>query len=238
MTEKFRIPDMAVKYILYQRTEYIALQKTLLFRALRKLVPSFNYNRMVVAEAMLRKSKIKDMYLDDMEKEYLSIKQYLPEKCTDILDIGCGVAGIDIFLNEHYRNREIDFYLLDKTQIDEGVYYLFEEKGSFYNSLSVAKELLTNKGVHADRVHLLEATENNEIILDGKVDLALSLISWGFHYPVSIYLKKVYELLNNDGRLILDVRKDTTGLELIAEIFGSYKVILEKRKLTRICATK
>ena len=76
------------------------------------------------------------MYLSDMETEYSSIQNFSPKECSSILDIGCGVAGIDIFLNQHYLHQKVDFFLLDKTQIYRNVYCMFEENGVFYNSLN------------------------------------------------------------------------------------------------------
>jgi len=238
MSNRYEIPNSATKYILFQRTGHQTFTKTLLYRGFRKLIPSFNYNCIVELEAKLRNKKVKWMYLIDMEREYSSIKKFLPDNCSRILDVGCGVAGIDLFLNQHYLNREIEFYLLDKTQIEENVYYMYEEKGAFYNSLGIAREILVNNGIDINKVHLIEATENNSIEIEKGVDLVISLISWGFHYPVSIYLEKVYDLLNGDGTLILDVRKNTDGLNLLSQRFGGYRVIIERGKYIRVCATK
>lgn len=238
MEYKYEIPDSATKYILFQRTRCITLTNILLFKVLRKLVPSFNYNRMVEFEAKLRSTKIKAMYLTVMESEYLSIKESLPDNCSRVLDIGCGVAGIDLFLNQHYLNSELEFFLLDKNRIEDNVYYDYEAKGAFYNSLGIAREILVNNGMDKNKVHLIEATTNNSIEIDEGIDLVLSLVSWGFHYPVSIYLDKVYDLLNEEGTLILDIRKNTDGLELLTQRFGGYRVILETSIYFRVCATK
>jgi SAM-dependent methyltransferase len=238
MKNRYEIPDSATKYILFQRTEYLALAKTRTFRAFQKLLPLLNYNQIVELEARLRSRKVKEMYLIDMEAEYSSIKKFLPDNCSRILDIGCGVAGIDLFLNQHYLNGRVDFYLLDKSRVEKNVYYMYQSKGAFYNSLRVAREILMNNGIDANQIHLLEAKENNSIDMDKSVDLVLSLISWGFHYPVSIYLDQVYDLLNETGTLILDIRRSTDGLDLLTQKFGEYRVILETRKHTRVCATK
>lgn len=238
MVGKYRIPDSAAKYILFQRTAYLTFTNSLLFRVIRKLIPAFDYNCMVELEAKLNTKKVISMYLADMEREYLSIKGALPDSCSRVLDIGCGIAGIDIFLNQHYSNGSVDFFLLDKSDIEESLYYMYEDKAAFYNSLSLAKETLVNNGVEENNVHLIEATEKNDIEIEKGVDIVLSLISWGFHYPVSVYLEKVYSLLDEGGILILDVRKNTDGLELLASKFGQYIGILETSKYLRICATK
>jgi len=236
--KKYKAPTSAAKFILFQRTGYITLTRGILFKVLRKILPFVTYNFTVKLEAIIRPKKIIDMYFSDMKREYESLQGFLPDNCSKILDIGCGIAGIDVYINEHYSSQSIEYYLLDKSEVEESVYYMFEDKGSFYNSLDLAKATLVNNGIYEDNVHLIEATENNDINIDENVDLVLSLISWGFHYPVNTYLDKVYDILNRKGVLILDVRKGTDGLDLITKKFGEYRKVLETDKYIRICAIK
>lgn len=236
--KNYKAPSSAAKFILFQRTAYIKLAKGTLFKILRKILPFATYNFMVELDARIRPKQIIDLYFSDMEKEFESLKDYLPIDCSKVLDIGCGIAGIDVLLNKHYSPKSIEFYLLDKTSLDQDVYYMFEDKGSFYNSLELAKTTLVDNGVSEKSVHTVEATENNDININTDVDFAISLISWGFHYPVSTYLDKVYTLLNKKGVLILDIRKGTEGLDLITKTFGGYRKILETSKYVRICAMK
>ena len=115
---------------------------------------------------------------------------------------------------------------------------MFNNKGSFYNSLETSKATLVNNGISENNVHLIEATADNKINIVENADLILSLISWGFHYSVNTYLDQVYDLLNKDGALIIDIRKNTEGLDLITKKFGNYRKILETNTYTRICVLK
>lgn len=238
MARQYTIPNEAVPYILFQRTDYLKLTYSLLFRACGKLLPAFTYNRRVALEARLRARSIKRLYLADMHDEYQSIKDYLPETCSNILDIGCGMAGIDLLLQRHYSATSLDLFLLDKSEVNDNVYYMYEARGSFYNSLSVATDLLIRNGIERDRVHTIEATDDNRIEIDRSLDLVISMISWGFHYPVETYLERVHALLRPGGTLILDVRKQTVGLDLIAQAFGGHTVLVETDKYQRVCAIK
>lgn len=232
------IPSKAVPYILYQRTSYITLTHTLLYRALRRVSPVSLYKPTVYLESLLHGNKIKQLYLQDMEREYETIKKYLPSECSSILDIGCGLAGIDIFLGKHFSGRPVDFYLLDKSKIENEVYYLFKESGAFYNSLQLAEQILLESGIEKEKIHLVEATVNNDINITKQVDLIISLISWGFHYPVHTYLEKAYEKLSPSGTLILDVRKDTSGLDEVKAKFAYVEKIAETSTKIRILAKK
>jgi SAM-dependent methyltransferase len=230
------IPDNAVRYILLQRTHYIKLQRNFIIKLIKKLLPSkYNYSTLIDLEILIRKSAIINDYTADMEAEYSDIKNYLPLKAKNILDIGCGIGGINVFLSKHYNSAETTFYCLDKTQIDN-IYYGYKEKAAFYNSLDVAREFLSLNGIK--KIYTLSANDNNTIEIKEKFDLILSLISWGFHYPVETYLDQAYARLPDGGHMIIDIRKNTTGLDKIKSVFSDTKVISETDKKTRILAIK
>ena len=232
-----KVPDDAVTYILFQRTSSLRFTNTRAYRVLDKVLPFSIYDHVVRVEGHIRKNDIKSMYDRRMREEYDTIKNYLPKTCSTVLDIGCGVAGIDVFINEHFQERS-DFYLLDRTHIENNVYYMFSSKGAFYNSLPVAKQLLIQNGISEENIHLLEAREDNDIRVDKKINLVISLISWGFHYPLSTYLDRVYTLLEKTGSLILDVRKGTGGFDELKQKFSTVDVIADRNKFYRTLAIK
>lgn len=234
------IPDIAVKYILFQRTEYLIYQNTWWLNKIIIRIPFLTYNMMVLFEAWLFRKRLKRLFSKDMMQEYNTIKGSLPENPEAILDIGCGVAGIDGMLNYHYKEKKIDvkFYLLDRTELKHNIYYGFKDKPSFYNSLSIAESLLVNNGVKPENIYKQEATPDNEINFSVKFDMIISLISWGFHYPISIYLDKAYELLKPGGVLIIDARKNSGIEETLKNKFGNIKIVAERQKRVRIVAYK
>jgi len=233
-----QISNEAVIYIMFQRTSYSRLTNSFIYRVFNKIFPFSFYNNLVKYEANTNPSRIKALYENDMRREYLSIVKYLPKSCSTILDIGCGLAGIDIFFHRHYQDKSPVFYLLDKTYTEGNVYYGFKSKGAFYNSLKMAQTMLINNGLSFKNIHTLEANKNNDINIDCKIDLVISLISWGFHYPVDIYLDRVYNLLNNSGLIILDTRKKTNGIETLKKKFKKVFIIMEKEKYQRVLAIK
>ena len=233
------IPDKAIKYILFQRTSYLKFTHNWFYRKLKNLSPIFLYNTFVNAEAYFRRDVIKRLYSEDMSSEYETIKDHLPQTCENILDIGCGMAGIDIFLFQHYQSdTNIDYFLFDKTEINQKVFYGYKEKSAFYNSLILAKSFLRLNGIDEAKIHLFKVPSNNQISIDCSFDLVISLISWGFHYPLSQYLDNVYELLNKNGTLILDLRKKTEDKTILQDRFSSVKQIAEGQKYHRMLATK
>jgi 2-polyprenyl-3-methyl-5-hydroxy-6-metoxy-1,4-benzoquinol methylase len=74
------------------------------------------------------KSNFEKRYFKEINYHWETIK----EKCQSInsvLDIGCGIGGIDYFIAKNNTNCQIN--LLDKTKIENEVYYGFKEKGAF-----------------------------------------------------------------------------------------------------------
>ena len=235
-----KIPRGAGEYILFQRTSYLYMARAsnLFIKLLYKLfLRIFSFNQYVELEAALFQSRIARLFTQDMNKEFLTLKDSLPSHVGKILDIGCGVAGIDVLLYHHYGGKA-DIYLLDKSVLDKNVFYYFEETGSFYNSLSLAKQLLVLNGVSQEKIYTQEATDENQVLFGENFDLVISLISWGFHYPVSTYLNVVYEKMRSGGILILDVRKDTDGEELLKKKFGTTSTLLDEEKYKRLLVVK
>ncbi len=234
MKEQLEVVDEAVPYILLQRTE---TQSKL--RKLRYILPKGRqiYNKVYNGflyrlEAQLRGDEVKEEYLDKLEEEYRWLKPYLPENPDRLLDIGCGVGGLELFLSEHYEEVKPEYYLLDKTEVSEQVYYQFEDKGAYYNSLQVANEMLKENEVDEGRIRLLEV-EQTEVKDLPPVDLCFSFLSWAFHYPLSTYLDEVLQILKPEGRLILDFRRETGERAECSRCFEEEEVIKKTDKYTR-----
>ncbi len=243
------VPKEATKYVIFQRTQYLFFRRNSIVQKIVKLLPKriaysleslfSNFNLIVSIEAFFTHKTVEKMLSNEMNAEYESMKNYLPKNVHSILDIGCGVGGIDVLLFKHYQNLNPKIYLLDKTEMPSKVYYSFKPKGCYYNSLPLSRKLLEQNKVPKDKIFTEEARDNH-IDFDAKFDLVISLISWGFHYPVSTYLDQVYDKLNAGGALIIDVRKvhGSNGLNEIKQKFGNYKIIYESSKNTRIVAMK
>lgn len=168
------------------------------------------------ALAVLQRSAIRRLdlaYSQLIDYDMALIRPYLPKEAKRILDIGSGIAAIDVRLHQVYPAAH--FYLLDRTGFN--VKFGLETEQVFYNSQSVARDLLVSNGVPAAQIHLLEATPSYEIGVD-KVDLALSLFSWGWHYPLGAYAEAIKGAMAAGGILVVDVR-NWEGQELLEVAF-------------------
>ena len=226
MNKKIKIPFSAIKYILYQRTNIITHENWLSYNILKELNILPNYHKWILIESLINSNRIKNNYHDILIEEFTSIKDLLPNNATNILDIGAGLGGIDIFISEYYKHS-LNVYLFDKTILNKGISYNYNTRSPFYSSLLLAKNILRNNGLSSDRIFTKEISKNESINLMVNFDIIISLLSWGFHYPVDVYIDEVYNLLINGGILILDIRKDTDGMKILMNTFNNSPTIIK-----------
>lgn len=128
-------------------------------------------------------------FADSLAEDYLQLLPFLPERAETLLDIGCGMAGIDVLLARHYPGAQL--WLLDGDG-DEPRSGWNASLGAF-SSRAAADALLAANGLRAAR--WLDVGTSEAL----RADLVVSLASWGYHYPLSAY--------RVSGYCIADLRK-------------------------------
>ena len=247
------LPKDAVKYVLFQRTQHLLFRRSSFFQKVKATLPVragyalesfFSYHHLPVAlEALFTRRTVAGLFADELSVEYEQMKNYLPISASAILDVGAGIGGIDLFLAKHYAPVWPTVHLLDRTEMPKKVYYNFRQEGCYYNSLAESKKFLVSNGVPKEKVVLHEVPASGGASFPADLDLIVSLISWGFHYPVSTYLVQAYQALRAGGILIIDVRKTAPGVDGAAEIraqFGAdnVRVVHETSGAVRLAARK
>lgn len=233
-TQLFVVPRKAILYILLQRTAY---QTKTLSRLLRR-VPGFISLAYAWMEASLNRNSITEKYIKGIWSDFETIRPGLPQRCGSILDIGCGVAGINALLSQHYSNDQPDIFLSDFHAIDARIHYGFHELPAAYNSLDVSRQLLTANGVPYGKIHNVSPLSLEKEVSKGSIDLVLSILAWGFHFPIETYLPVVHHAMTDQGRLILDIRHDTEGIESLEKFFQIERLLVKTDKYTRIAVRK
>lgn len=164
-------------------------------------------------------------YGRELSATFDTFRDHLPESADRILDIGSGMAGIDVFLGKHYPSATI--HLLDKSGVSPKINAGFNaqaEDFAHYNDFGAAIDLLRGNGVENDIVcHDM----NRDPFPDQVFDVVVSLLSWGFHYPIQTYAPRCR------GIMVVDVRKGTGGETRLAE-YGCLKVVHEAKKYRRV----
>jgi len=203
---KLNISNNAIKYIQLQRTDH--------------KVPGM----------------IADAYSKDIEDDFNIIKEYLPEKATNVLDIGCGIGGIDVLLYHYFvaQNTNPHMWMLDKSEFPTQMRYGWGETTPFYNSLDLTYATLLANDVPSKNIHCVEANLNFTIDIPTNVEMTLvtSFLSWGFHYPVESYIKNVMKILTKRGRVIIDLRYES-DVNVLKLYFKNVEIIIQKGKAYR-----
>ena len=159
------------------------------------------------------------------EKEYETIKDFLPKNVSNILDIGCGLGIINIFLNKNY-NHNAQFFLIDKDRVDIKIKYGFSENYESYNSLNETKNILLANGLIDEQIILKNADKDIDINL--KIDFILSLKSMAFHYPLENYLELFSKICSKNTEFIFDISTERYKISDIEKFFEKTNVIYEE----------
>ncbi len=235
MNDDIKIPSAASLYILLQRTSY---QSKMLGRLLRRVPGPFSLFFAKV-EAALRRNRIATRFTRGIRRDYSCIAPFLPDAANAILDIGCGLAAIDILLSRHYSpNGPVHLYLADFEETSSHIEYGFGPQHAHYNSLAIANELLLRNEVPASTIHFVAPHEIEKIEPLPRFQLVISTLAWGFHFPVEAYVQVVSNALDKNGRLILDLRVGTDGIQQLHKYFPVVDVIEESETRQRVIARK
>ena len=144
---------------------------------------------------------------------------------------------MDLCLYEYYgRSDGIHFYLFDKTEFAEELFFGFQDNAAFYNDLELTRKLFVDYGIPSSKLTTIEA-ENNNLLGLKDIDLVISTIAWGFHFPVSTYLEEVVNLMGENSLLIMDLRSGTGGFEDLSKHFH-IRTIESGLKSTRVSCRK
>jgi SAM-dependent methyltransferase len=174
---------------------------------------------------------LKKAYKDSLAEDYWLLLPFLPVHCNSVLDIGCGMAGIDLFLYIHYR-KQVHLQLMDGSG-DSEVKFGFNPELKAYNHLGITKKLLLANQVEEKHIHFHPIDPDLTI----PCDLIVSLLSWGFHYPAKTYCKLAKRSLRRGGKLVLDIRKGTNYDCLKDNFIFQQKIYEREGKVERLVFT-
>lgn len=145
-----------------------------------------------------------------------------------IADIGCGYAFADLLL---FRRYGADIVLID-IETSDARHFGLEAEGAGYSSLAKARAFLQANGVPADKITLLNP-RTADVLAIAPVDLCISLISCGYHYPASTYEAFFRRCVASGGGVVLDVRKKSGGINVLKAI-GAAEVLKKHDKHSQI----
>ena len=171
-------------------------------------------------------------------KEFETFKKYLPNSVENIMDIGCGLGIINIYLNEFFEKKPV-FFLLDKNKVDRKITYGFSSNYESYNDLNETKNILLENNIDTSCMYLFDVEK--QFVITKKMDLVISLKSMGYHYPINTYIELLRNCCTKDTVFIFDIGDNQYDENYLKKIFDDVKIIYEEKTnniLRRLCCKK
>jgi len=166
--------------------------------------------------------------IDDMfAKIAPTIARFAPRR---LADLGCGQAFIDLFI---FRRFGCELVLIDIEQT-ESLHFGFKPQGAGYADLANARAFLVANGVPERAITTLNPRHQPLADL-APVDLAISLISCGFHYPVATY--DSFFATQVRKAILLDCRNGTDAAASLAR-YGTVEAVGREKKHERLLCVK
>lgn len=144
---------------------------------------------------------------------YNEIDKFISPETIKWLDIGAGLGLINILIYQKYQPNIDDckIYLLDRSVIEYDkrmISFGKKDDFAFYNNFDLSREILELNGIPSNCLYYITPDQFNlDHIKNIKFDLIMSRCSWCYHYPFNTYSNMVYNLLDDDGIILVDCRK-------------------------------
>ena len=167
--------------------------------------------------------------------EFENLRPVLDQIGTNsIADIGCGYGLFDMFMAATYNSKIL---LIDLENNDKRNFG-FSEEGAAYSNLSTAVNFLKANDVDPRSIKKMNP-EKEDILSAEPVDLAVSFLACGFHFPVNVYLPFFEKKVKPGGHIILDLRKSAYAEQskALAKL-GDLTILDDGRKKRRVMVKK
>jgi len=169
----------------------------------------------VIAE---KRDEIFEIVFEEITEVFETFDKTMAQfKPSRVADIGSGYAFVDLLI---YRKFKCDLLLIDIEETDS-IHFGYKDNGAGYSDLNTTREFLVANGVPDKKITTVNP-KFQDLSEAGDVDVALSLISCGFHYPASTYEAFFKDQVKK--AIMLDLRRGRTGLEELLP-FGTLELV-------------
>lgn len=153
----------------------------------------------------------------------------------NLISIGPGNALIELILQKKFNFNKI---LLIDIENSTSHHHGYSNLGSGYASLVDTKKFLIDNGI--DKNQIIICNPNLQKIPNIKIDVLVSIISMGFHYPCDTYFEYIMRNSSKGSLIFLDKRKNIKdeGFEklfnicncyLVKEFKKNFRILLERK---------
>lgn len=131
---------------------------------------------------------------DNMTAYAWRVRKYFTD-CSTAIDIGCGIGYQTAKLSALLPDTH--FVMLDKDGNEQSVHY--SDLGYAHNNLKLTKQY-AKKYINGKVYNIDEYNWSHD------AQVVYSTLSWGWHYPIEVYLNQVLKIAPR--YIILDTRKN------------------------------
>ena len=147
----------------------------------------------------------KSRYIHPSEVDFIdSYLQRLSPRC--VLDLGCGLGRIGIYLFKRYEWKDARFVMADGDSGEVQLANLRTGKSDFYNSMATTEEFCRANGM--ENVEFLNLEKQGWDAMKSAPDLVVSFYAFGFHWPIEYCLDAIYPYIEKSCLLLFGMRTD------------------------------
>lgn len=170
--------------------------------------------------------------MQEIRREAEDLERYVDfSAIRNVASIGPGLCLFELLM---YQRHSCRLYLVDietSTEHQAG----FHQRGSGYSDNTCARHFLEDNGVPPTDIEF--CNPRKQPLRSTPMDLIISNISMGFHYPVSEYVPYIERVLVPGGFLVFDKRKgvDDPGWSALAPSFDQEASLDWSKAVKLVC---
>ena len=215
---QFYLKQKTARLIVLQRIELI----NPLLKKLRKLFGRYVFTNFIT-RYFLDPNIIGKNYYEVMNKEFMTVKNFIDPKDKFFLSIGGGMGGLELIINKNFNNNFFSF--IEKNYVSKKVKYGWDNNNNeAYNDLNLQRVFLEKNGIDSSRLNIVDF--DNDVFPDNKFDVVISLLSLDYHYDFNIYKNYLKKISHKNTKIIFD----TIRADYFLNIFKNVKVIKNQDK--------
>jgi SAM-dependent methyltransferase len=150
------------------------------------------------------------------EDEYQAVAPYLKNPVR-ILDLGCGLGRVAGHLARYIPSPPATYILADSTGAEPT--WEWKAAAGYYNDLQLTAEYVQQQGIRQFEIVDL-ATDQLDQLRD--VDLVISCLAVGFHYPITAYLQRLIHITAHDAVLAFGIRRGTLNADHLTKLSATF----------------
>ena len=157
-----------------------------------------------------------------MLNEFLTIEKFITPNIKNVLSIGGGLGGLELFINKKSTGKT--YHFIERNFISKKVKYGWggTVNSEAYNDLNILNFFLENNGMQKSQINIFDY--DNDDLPKIEFDLVISLLSLDYHYDFELYIDYLRKVSKTETKIIFD----TIRADYFKEVFKNVEVIETK----------